>query len=185
MTVELFFGSFKFILMSVYHPPSACSPQNVEFVCLFTSYLRNLLNLKLPVIAAGDINLNLLNPDNLLYIDMFINNLFECSLRPLLTRPTRVNPNSPTTRFSILDRIWVSDDFPRANSYVLGVGITDHIPVCSALSAPTPNSNPIGVRRRPITTKDRETFLILLSNIFVESTNDMNQTFGNYHSEIF
>ena len=145
--------------MSVYHPPSACSPQNIEFVSLFTSYLRNLLNLKLPVNVAGDINLNLLNPDNLFYIDMFINNLFECSLRPLITRPTRVNQNSPTTGFSILDHIWLSDDFPGANSYVLQVGITDHFPVCSVLSALTLNSNPIGVRRRPITTRGRETFL--------------------------
>ena len=83
LTVELFYGGFRFILMSVYQPPSACSPKNIEFVCLFTSYLRNLLNLKLPVIVTGDINLNLLNPDNLFYIDMFIDNLFECSLRPL------------------------------------------------------------------------------------------------------
>ena len=133
LTVELFYGGFKFILMSVYHPPSACSPKNIEFVCLFTSYLRSLLNPKLPVIVAGDVNLNLLNPDNLLYIDMFINNLFECSLRPLITRPTRVNPNSPTTGFSILDHIWVPDDFPGANSYVLRVGITDHFPVLFSL----------------------------------------------------
>ena len=92
---------------------------------------------------------------------MFINNLFECSLRPLITRPTRVNPNSPTKGFSILDHIWASDDFSVANSYVLGVGITDHFPVCSALSVPTPDSNPIGVRRCPITTGGRETFFIL------------------------
>ena len=76
---------------------------------------------------------------------MFINNLFECRLRPLITRPTRVNPNRPTTGFSILDNIWVSDDFPGANSCVLRVGISDHFPVCSVLSALTPNSNPIGV----------------------------------------
>ena len=116
---------------------------------------------------------------------MFITNLFECSLRPLITRPTRVNPNSPTTGFSILDHIWASDDFPGANSYVLGVGITDHCPVCSVLSALTLNSSPIGVRRRPITTRGRETFSILLSNISIDSTNDINQSFGNYHSEIF
>ena len=111
--------------------------------------MHNLLNLKLPVIVAGDINLNLLNTDNLFYIDMFINNLFECSLRPFITRPTRVNPNSPTTGFSILDHIWVSDDFLGTNSYVLGVGITDHFPVCSNL---------IGVRRRPITTSSLHDF---------------------------
>ena len=139
-------------------------PKNIEFVCLFTSYLRNLLNLKLPVIVAGDINLNLLNPDN---IDMFINNLFGCSLRPHITRPTRVNPNSPTTGFSILDHIWVSDDFPGANSYVLRVGITDHFPVCFVLSALTLNSNPIGVRRRPTATRGREKHFLFYYLIFL------------------
>ena len=168
LTVELFYGGFKFILMSVYHPPS-CPQKNIEFVCLFTSYLRNLLNLKLPVIVAGDINLNLLNPDNLFYIDMFINNMFECRLRPLITRPTRVNPNRPTTGFSILDHIWVSDDFSGANSYVPQVGISDHFPVCSVLSALTSNSNPIGVRKFPITTRGRETFFLFYYLIFLLS----------------
>ena len=184
LKVELFYGGFKLILMSVYHPPSACPQKNIEVVCLFTSYLRKLLNLKLPVIVAGDINLNLLNPDNLFYIDMFINDLFECRLRPLITRPTRVNPNRPTTGFSILDHIWVSDDFAGANSYVLWVGISDHFCVCSVLSALTPNSNSIGVRMRPITIIGRETFLISLSNISIESTDYINQSLGSYHSEI-
>ena len=171
--------------MSVYHPPSACPQKNIEFVCLFTSYLHNLLYLKLHVIVACDINLDLLNSDNLFYIDMSICNLFECRLRPLITRPTRANPDRPNTGFSILDHIWVSGDFPGANSYALQVGISDHFPVCSVLSTLTPNSNPIEARMHPITIRGRETFLILLSNISIESTDDINQSFGNYHSEIF
>ena len=118
MTVELFYGGLKLILMSVYHPSTACPQNNYEFVHLFTSYLHNLLNLKLPIITVGDINLNLLNSENLFYIDMFINDMFECGLRPLITRPTRVNPNNPTTGFSILDHVWISEDFSGTQSYV-------------------------------------------------------------------
>ena len=40
---------------------------------------------------------------------MFINNMFECNLRPLITKPTKVNLENPITRFSILDQIWVTE----------------------------------------------------------------------------
>ena len=75
LTVELFYDGLKPILVSVYHPSVACPQKNYEFVHLFTSYLRDLLNLKLPIIIAGDINLNLLNPENLFYVDMLINDV--------------------------------------------------------------------------------------------------------------
>ena len=171
--------------MSVYHPSTACPQKNYEFVHLFTSYLRDLLNLKLPIIIAGDINLNLLNPENLFYIDMFMNDMFECGLRPLITRPTRVNPNNPTTGHSILDHVWISEDFPGTQSYVFQVGITDHFPVCAVFSALNSNLSPTEVRVRPITNRGKETFSMLLANISIESDNNMNYLYGNYYNEVF
>ena len=100
LTVELIFCGCRFLLMSVYHPPTSCSVKNVDFVESFTAHLHGVRNLKLPVIIAGDINLNLLNPNNHCFIDMFINNMFECNMRPLITKPTKVNLNNPITQFS-------------------------------------------------------------------------------------
>ena len=77
LTVKLVFCDIKYILMCIYHPPTSCSIKNVDFVDSLTSYLQGVLNLKIPVIIAGDINLNLLNPNNHFFIDMFINNMYE------------------------------------------------------------------------------------------------------------
>ena len=73
LTVELFLGNCKYFLMLVYHPPSSSPTRNLEFVNLLTSHLKCVLDFNSPVIVAGDINLNLLNPKNLNYIDIYIN----------------------------------------------------------------------------------------------------------------
>ena len=98
---------------------------------------------------------------------MFINEMFECGLRPLITRPTRVNSNNPTTGHSILDHVWISEDFPRTQSYVSQVDIADHFPVCAAFSALTSNLSPTEVRVWPITNRGKETFSMLLTNISI------------------
>ena len=61
LTVELLFNDCNFLLMIVYHPPTSSVVKNVEFVDFFTLYLRNLIELKIPLIIAGDMNLNLLS----------------------------------------------------------------------------------------------------------------------------
>ena len=94
--------------MLVYHPPSSSPTRNLEFVNLLTSYLECVLDFNSPVIVAEDMNLNLLDPKNLNYIDIYINNLFELNMMPVITRPTKVNLDCLTTRFSVLDQIWVS-----------------------------------------------------------------------------
>ena len=126
LTIELKFSGCKFLLMTIYHPPTSCSIKNVEFVDLFTSYLRGLIQLKLPIMIAGDLNLNLLNTNNYFYIDMFINNLFEFNMIPLITRPTKVNLENPITQFSIIDQIWISGDLKSMKSFVVPIEITDH-----------------------------------------------------------
>ena len=186
LTIELIFYDFKCVLMTVYHPPTSCPQKNVSFVDLFTSYLRNILNLKLPVIVAGDINLNLLNPNGHPFIDMYINNLLECGMRPLITKPTKVNLNNPITQFSIIDQIWVSNSFPAVQPYILPVGITDHFPVCIIVSSVTANTRQTKVKKRLITERGRETFSVLLSNICItETAEDMHYIYGKYHKEVF
>ena len=129
LTVELLFCGCKFLLMAVYHPPTSCPSKNIDFVDLFTSYLHDSLQLKLPLIIAGDTNINLLNSGNHFYVDYFINNLFECNMKPLITRPTRVNLENLITRFSISDQIWVSDGLTGIQPFIIPINLTDHFPV--------------------------------------------------------
>ena len=102
LTVELLLDSHKVILTSIYHPPSSSHANNIDFVDFFTLQLRQLLEFKIPLVLAGDLNLNLLNPNNFIYTDIYIyiNNLFELGLKPLVTIPTKVNLDNPITRFS-------------------------------------------------------------------------------------
>ena len=94
----------------MYHPPTSFPAKNLEFVDFFTLYLKQLVDMKVPLVVAGDFNVNLLNPRNCVYVDVYIENLFELGLRPLVILPTKVNIENIITHFSIIDHIWVSDE---------------------------------------------------------------------------
>ena len=81
LTIELWYNNYRFILTTVYHPPTSFPVKNMEFVDLFTLYVKQLIDLKAPLIVAGDLNINLLNPKNCVYVDMHIRNLFELGLK--------------------------------------------------------------------------------------------------------
>ena len=186
LIVELFLCDCKFLLMMVYHPPTPFSIQNIEFIDLFTLRLRNLIELKIPIIIAGDMNLNLLNPGNQNYIDMYINNLLECNMRPLITKPTKVNLNNPITRFSVIDQIWVSKEINSTKSFVMPINITDHFPVCTVISNFSKKQTVKTVNLRIFSARGKEMLKVLLSNIQVQvNGEDMNQIYENYHKQVF
>ena len=186
LTVELLFGGYRFLLMTFYHPPTSCSTKNVEFVDLFTLNLCKLLELKLPLVIAGDANLNLLNPGNNFYIDMYISNLFECNMRPLITKPTKVNLDNPITRYSIIDQIWVSEELTSAQPYIIPITITDHFPVGVFVSSRFESQEHNTIKKRTFIAQGKEKFKVLLSNICV-SINDeeMDTIYRNYFMKVF
>ena len=173
LTVELLLDSHKVILTSIYHPPSSSHANNIDFVDLFTLQLRQLLKFKIPLILAGDLNLNLLNLSNFIYTDIYINNLYELGLKPLVTIPTKVNLDNPITRFSILDHIWISEGLQSERTFVIPVDITDHFPVCTIIVSHFFQQYRMGSNKiRPLGAGGRELFSTLLSNIQVITTND-------------
>ena len=170
----------------VYHPPTSFPIKNVEFVDLFSHYVRKLIELNVPLVIAGDMNLNLLNPNNQVFIDMYVNNLFECDMRPLITKPTKVNLNNPITRYSVLDQIWVSKALANAQSFVFPINITDHFPICTIFSHWISNPAHNMMKMRNITRRGKQTFRILLSNIQVDLlAENMNSIFEKYHKKLF
>ena len=129
LSIELDLGLCKYVLILTYHPPSSSSLRNTEFVNLYTLTLRTVLDLRMPVIVMGDINLNLLNPENLNYINAFINNMLELNMHPAITRPTRITLVDQSLRFSLLDQIWTTTRADPTRSFILPMSITNHFPV--------------------------------------------------------
>ena len=120
-------NGFKYLISSIYRPPSSSSYQ-------FNEMLINKLLLNYPentkLIIVGDINLNLFNPLNLTCINNFINTLLGFNFFPVITLPSKINPGHVTTPYSLIDQIWSNFKEGRAHlSGVLDYSITDHLPI--------------------------------------------------------
>ena len=143
-------------------------------------------DLKIPLVIAGDINVNLLNPSNYVYVDVYIRNLFELGMKPLVTLPTKVNLENLLTRFSVIDHVWVSNGLESDQTFIIPIDITDHFPVVSFILLPTSFvPKQINSKRRRLTFRGKEMFRMLLSNIHIDtSIMDINMIFGDYSSKV-
>ena len=187
LTVELDLGSCKYVLILLYHPPSSSSQNNTEFVNLFTFTLRSVLDLRLPVIIMGDLNLNLLSPDNHNYVNIFINNMLELNIYPAITRPTRISQINQRLHYSLLDQIWTTGGVSLVRSFILPTSITDHYPVGLVIeNGGRFTSAPREIEMRSFSERNKGNFRSLLSsiNILVNSGN-FNSVFSNYYRELF
>lgn len=185
LTIELSCSNHRFLLTTVYHPPTSFPVKNMEFVDLFTLYLKQLVDLKIPLIVAGDLNINLLNPNNCVYIDTYIKNLFELGLKPLVTLPTKVNLENIITRFSIIDHIWVSNKLRGDGTLIVPVNITDHFPIVSIISTGLHQISNVSTKRRRLTQRRKETFRMFLSNIHVNIVgNNMDTVYNVYFAQV-
>ena len=161
--------------------------QNIEFVDILTLYLNQLIDLKIPLIVAGDLNINLLNPNIYAYVDLYVGNLFEQGMKPLITLHTKVNIENHITRFSIIDHIWISEGLSSDSSFVIPIDITDHFPVISIISATIDNApSLLATKRRRLVIRGKETFRILLLNIHVNiAGNGINNAYNEYFRKVF
>ena len=164
LSIELDLGLCKYVLILTYHPPSSSGLRNTEFVNLFTLTLRTVLDLRMLIIVMGDINLNLLNLENLNYINAFINNMLELNMHPAITRPTRITLVSQGLHFSLLYQIWTTTRADPARSFILAMSrsITDHFPVGIIIENVNQTSNiSREIERRVFSERNKETFKTL------------------------
>ena len=120
-------NNFKYLMIAIYRPPSSCPRM---FNDILINQILSRIPLNTDVIITGDINFNLFNPLNLNYITEYINNLLSFNLFPVITRPSKININNITSRFTLIDHIWAN--FKSGINHVSGVihnCITDHFPV--------------------------------------------------------
>ena len=187
LTVEVMLGRNKAVLSTLYHPPTSSIEGNNAFIESLSSHLRLLVNMKVPLILAGDFNINLLNPNNLIYVNTFVHSMLEFGLTPLITLPTKVNLENHITRFSILDHIWVSECIVNLRSFIFPLNITDHFPVGALLKFPFNfNFSKQRYQCRTLCGRGRHTFSLLFSNINVQMIQgNYNLTFNNYVADVF
>ena len=187
LTVEVDLCFCRCVLVLVYHPPSSSFQRNQEFINLFILKLSAILNLKMPVIVAGDFNLNLFNPNNFNYIDAFIDNMLELNFMPTITRPTRVSLRNQTLHYSLLDQIWVSAGINHMKSFVIPASITDHFPVCLVIDNMNLVNNSLReVEIRKFTDSQKDTFKECLNSIkLVITTDNKYSIFNAYYEKLF
>ena len=186
LSVELLVNCKKIILCAIYHPPTSSHINNNAFVHSLISLLRELSRQKLPLVICGDLNLNLFNPLEYGYIENFIHDMLELNLSPAITIPTKINPENPITKFSLLDQIWVSERDSIQQSFVIPVNITDHFPVGINIDILDRQFHKASSMMRHLTERKKDTFRTLLTNFqFEVFVNDFNKTFSTYYKQLF
>ena len=118
---------------------------------------------------------------------MYVRNLFESGMKPIVTHPTKVNMENVITRFSIIDHIWISEGLNSECSLIIPIDITDHFPVVTVISsAMMREPGVIPRKRRKLVTGRRETFRIFLSNIHINLANsNINESYDDYFLKVF
>ena len=106
LTVKLLFGS-KVVLTLIYYPPTSSVTRNIDLNDLLAFHLDRIVQMKLPVVVAGDMNINLLNSNNYVYVNIFVISMFDLGLPRVITIPTKIkiNTDNVISRFFILDQI--------------------------------------------------------------------------------
>ena len=180
-------GNHKILMTAIDHPPTPSIALNYAFVEALEHYMRRLTQFSLPMIVAGDLNINLLNPNNFVYVGSLVNSMLELGLTPIITVPTKVNLENPITRFSIIDHIWVSQHIVNQQSFVFPLGITDQFPVGALLRFPFDFiCNVQRCRCRPFNARGKITFNLLLPNLDVRTIiGNFNLTFNNFLENVF
>ena len=187
LSVELLFGDQKVILTTIYHPPTPFIARNYAFIDSLVSFLSQFTQLNVPVIVAGDFNVNLINQNNFVYVDSFIIKLLELGLCPIINIPTKFNLAKNITRFSLIDQIWVSRCIVNHQSSVLPLDITDHFPVGAILKLPF--NFVCDIQKyicRPFKEQGKLTFKLLISNFDInEYVGDFNFIYDKFFTNIF
>ena len=185
LTAEISCCEKNVLLSCFYHPPSPYHNQNRFFIEQCCAILDRLRNTGLPVIGCGDFNLNLFNPLRLRYIKDFIDGMLECSMLPVITIPTKINPGNVITRYSLIDHIWTNIANKVTNTFVIPTEIADHFPVSASFNLKNAFNNSI-LTKRVFSHENNVIFSSHLTSINPEEVSgDMNLTFDAYFMSIF
>ena len=140
----------------IYRPPSS-SVGSINAVC---DLLDQALTMRDLVVACGDLNVNLMDPDNH-YSSLLSNYITTRALLQPINTPTRITPSSAT----LLDIFLITSKVVVKSANVLDVGISDHSAICLCLCWHKPKLPSSSVLRRSYKRFDPEKFIHDLSLI--------------------
>ncbi|XP_065654714.1 uncharacterized protein LOC136081332 [Hydra vulgaris] len=115
--------SKNIVIHGLYRPPSGS-------IKVFENHIKKIIKNKSSMNKAvyfiGDINLNILDYENKIYIKNFFNTIFQNSYIPLINKPTRITKESSTS----LDRI-ITNEFINENirTGIFTTDVSDHFPI--------------------------------------------------------
>lgn len=125
LTLRVISSNDTFYFSCVYRPPSFSIDSFNDI--LSNNILPHFANRR--TVICGDFNVNLFNPLNSNNVDNFISVFASFNFYPVIDQPTRFSPENVTTKFSLLDQIWLNFNPGNINSAVVLIDISDHMPV--------------------------------------------------------
>lgn len=163
------------ILIGVlYRPPNTDIKLFNEFL---DEYLTKINNEKKYVYLMGDFNLNLLNEKSHTLTSEFVDIMFENTLFPLITKPTRVAKATAT----LIDNIFCNDI--EISKYINGIfytDISDHYPIFCININCLNSKNDCIIKTRQYTQKNIENFKTKLTDTdwsIIYESNNANEAF--------
>ena len=181
--IELEANKKNIIFGSIYRPPN--SPPN-EFLELFNALTRKLQteNPQSELVIGLDHNLDLLKHGNHKPTRLFVEQLYDIGLVPLITKPTRISHSSATLIDNILVSYKLADN---SNQGIICDNISDHLPCYALLHDIYPTKK----EDTYITTRDlREVNLTALKNKLNEGvllpnpTHGVDEQFNHFHETL-
>ena len=174
-------GDRKFILGTVYRPPSANMSLFFDKLNYILNYISNLNHGEL--IICGDFNINLLNIDDN-HTCNFIELMSSNSCLPVISRPTRIDERSAT----LIDNVFISNPINYNSGCILST-ISDHHPIFFMQKYVAPNLTPNHkiIKYRLINDYTIEKFAnSLLNHNFDEllSENDINKSITEFQNTL-
>ena len=119
--IKITYHNEQYNIIAIYRP-------HTDTIENFTYKLNDILNTtnirKQNVIVAGDININLLQPDRT--TQLFMNTMQSLHYIPVITKPTRHSPNEAIVP-TLLDQIWMNK-LTEYHSAIIITDLTDHYP---------------------------------------------------------
>ena len=118
------------LLNVLYRPPVGKQEQFENFL---TAFFSQTISCNKYIHIAGDFNLNLLDHNTNNKLQDFLNLIYQNSLIPATSKPTRVAMKTVTAIDHILANFFVDTNFKSA---IFETDIPDHFPICLFLSSP-------------------------------------------------
>ena len=128
-------NSGKYLIISVYRPPSVLVDTLISFIGEFTSYLDDVQKVYRKAYICGDININLLKIHENNHYNSFYENITSNGFMPQITLPTRLSNTCNT----LIDNIFTNNFEKNHKNLILTRTISDHQMTCCML----PNHNVI------------------------------------------